>query len=64
QHEQRAAVVASATPAPANQTAAAPETQPAPLPQMTSQPCANSTYYWTPRPQIPDAPRVPDAPTF
>lgn len=62
QPEQRAAVVASATPA--NQTAAAPETQPAPPPQMTSQPCADSTYYWTPRPQIPDATRVPDAPTF
>lgn len=32
--------------------------------QITSQPCATSTYHWTPRPQIADAPRVPDAPTF
>lgn len=32
--------------------------------QITSRPVATSTYYWTPRPQIPDAPRVPDAPTF
>jgi len=31
---------------------------------ITSQPCPTSTYTWTPRPQIPDAPRVPDAPTF
>lgn len=33
--------------------------------QITSQPVATSTYYWTPRPQqIPDAPLVPDAPKF
>ena len=32
--------------------------------QITSQPVATSTYHWTPRPQIADAPRVPDAPTF
>jgi len=32
--------------------------------QITSQPCATSTYTWTPRPQIADSPRVPDAPTF
>jgi len=32
--------------------------------QITSLPCAASTYHWTPRPQIADAPRVPDAPTF
>jgi uncharacterized protein YcfJ len=32
--------------------------------QITSKPVANSTYYWKARPQIPDAPRVPDAPTF
>jgi len=32
--------------------------------QITSQPCATSTYHWTARPQIADAPRVPDAPTF
>ncbi len=41
-----------------------PETRPATQPEVTSQPCAESTYYWTPRPQIPDAPRVPDAPRF
>lgn len=32
--------------------------------QITSQPSRTSTYYWTPRPQIADAPRVPNAPTF
>jgi len=32
--------------------------------QVTSKPCPTSTYHWTPRPQIADAPRVPDAPTF
>ena len=32
--------------------------------QITSQPVATSTYHWTTRPQIADAPRVPDAPTF
>lgn len=32
--------------------------------EITSTPCATSTYTWTPRPQIADAPRVPDAPTF
>jgi uncharacterized protein YcfJ len=32
--------------------------------EITSKPCATSTYTWTPRPQIADAPRVPDAPTF
>ncbi|HMP82730.1 MAG TPA: glycine zipper family protein [Verrucomicrobiota bacterium] len=33
--------------------------------EITFQPAANSTYYWTAPPrQIPDAPRVPDAPTF
>jgi uncharacterized protein YcfJ len=32
--------------------------------QITSKPCPTSTYHWTPRPQIPDAPRVPDAPKF
>lgn len=39
---------------------------PSNLPQspVTSRPSANSTYYWTPRPQIADAPRVPDAPTY
>jgi uncharacterized protein YcfJ len=37
---------------------------PAPNPGITSKPCATSTYHWTPRPQIADAPRAPDAPTF
>ncbi len=37
---------------------------PAASAQITSQPSASSTYFWTPRPQIADAPRVPDAPTF
>lgn len=50
------------------QSAPAPQTQPPEIPQsppqVTSQPCASSTYHWTPRPQIADAPRVPDAPTF
>lgn len=33
--------------------------------EITSRPAPNSTYYWTAPPkQIPDAPRVPDAPTF
>jgi uncharacterized protein YcfJ len=32
--------------------------------QITSRPSASSTYTWTPRPQIADAPRVPDAPTY
>ncbi len=32
--------------------------------QITSQPVATSTYYWSTRPQIADALRVPDAPTF
>ena len=35
-----------------------------PKAEITSQPCATSTYTWTPRPQIADAPSVPDAPTF
>ena len=38
--------------------------QPTPS-EITSKPAPNSTYYWTSPPrQIPDAPRVPDAPTF
>lgn len=32
--------------------------------QITSRPGPDSTYYWTSRPQIADAPFVPDAPTF
>lgn len=37
---------------------------PEPPNEVTSKPCATSTYTWTARPQIADAPRVPDAPTF
>jgi len=54
----------------ANAAPAQPQTQspnpqpPAPKSEITSKPVATSTYYWTPRPQIADAPRVPDAPTF
>jgi uncharacterized protein YcfJ len=62
--ERRAVVAAQTTPALVAQTTATPEAQPAPQPEVTSQPSADSTYYWTPRPQIADAPRVPDAPTF
>lgn len=40
-----------------------PQAQASPA-QITSKPSASSTYYWTQRPQIADAPRVPDAPTF
>src|SRR6185295_15147191 len=41
------------------------QTVPAPMAQdlrnqITSKPCPTSTYTWTARPQIPDAPRVPD----
>jgi uncharacterized protein YcfJ len=36
----------------------------APKIEITSAPSATSTYYWTARPQIVAAPRVPDAPTF
>ena len=63
-HEQTAAAAAPPNPVVAPPPATAPETQTTPPPQVTSQPCADSTYYWTPRPQIADAPRVPDAPTF
>lgn len=39
--------------------------QPAPPKvEISSKPCATSTYTWAARPQIADAPRVPDAPTF
>ena len=54
----------------ATQTIQQPQASPrAPAPtsyraSVTSKPGATSTYHWTPRPQIADAPRVPDAPTF
>lgn len=45
-----------------SQTASA---QPAtPQPGVTSTPCPTSTYTWAVRPQIANAPSVPDAPTF
>lgn len=60
--EQRAAVVSVSTqPAPAQPRVQS--TAPAKC-QITSKSCATSTYHWTARPQIADAPRVPDAPTF
>lgn len=41
-----------------------PPSLPSPHAQITSRPCANSTYYWTAPPTVPEAPRVPDAPRF
>jgi len=38
--------------------------QPISRSEITATPCATSTYIWTQRPQIADAPRVPDAPSF
>jgi uncharacterized protein YcfJ len=56
-------VVAETTIAPAQPQVVS--AQPAaPKPSVTSKPVATSTYTWTPRPQIADAPSVPDAPTF
>jgi uncharacterized protein YcfJ len=60
QHERRAAEIQTA---PVIQQSA-PAPAPMPPAEVTSRPVANSTYVWTTRPQIPDAPRVPDAPTF
>jgi len=62
--EQRNATPVSSPPA--TQQPPAPPTAPPPVVQnpATSRPAPNSTYYWTPRPQIADAPAVPDAPTF
>ena len=52
---------ATTTPAPQAIQDPRPQTQ---YPTITSKPSASSTYYWTARPQIADAPRVPDAPTY
>lgn len=41
-----------------------PPSLPSPHAQITSRPCATSTYYWTAPPTIPDAPRIPEAPRF
>lgn len=58
------AVQPATQPTPASVTQGArPQTQDSST-QITSQPVATSTYHWTTRPQIADAPRVPDAPTF
>ena len=57
-------VTVQATSVPTPTATPRPETQAQPQNQPTSQPCADSTYHWTPRPQISDAPRVPDAPKF
>lgn len=59
----QAAVASTYQPQVQTYTPASPEPSPTRA-DVTSSPVANSTYYWTPRPQIPDAPRVPDAPTF
>ena len=65
QERQAAATMYQANPAPQPQMQVQPQPQSSlPQSQITSKPCASSTYHWTPRPQIADAPRVPDAPTF
>ena len=60
-HERRAAVAIQPT---SVATESMPVATTTPVAEITSRPVASSTYYWTTRPQIPDAPRVPDAPTF
>jgi hypothetical protein len=65
-NQEQKRVAAQTTPQPVSATEtqdSRPQTQDAST-QITSQPCATSTYHWTTRPQIADAPRVPDAPTF
>ncbi len=57
---QATAVTAPATSEIAHQASVAPVASS----QISSKPSTTSTYFWTPRPQIADAPRVPDAPTF
>ena len=63
-NEQQAAAQAQ----PVAATPSAPQEPQAPISPaqegITSQPVPTSTYHWTTRPQIADAPRVPDAPTF
>jgi uncharacterized protein YcfJ len=64
---QTVAVQTTVQPAQVVQERATEETKPQPQEpryEITSKPCPTSTYFWTPRPQIADAPRVPDAPTF
>ena len=70
--EQRTVQVVQANPAPQPEVQAEPASAaqvPAPRAQdssnqIQSKPCPTSTYYWTPPPQIADAPRVPDPPRF
>jgi len=66
-NQEQKRVAAQTTPQPvsaaATQQDSSPQTQDSSA-QITSQPVATSTYHWTTRPQIADAPRVPDAPTF
>ena len=66
-NQEQKRVAAQTTPQPVS----APETQQDSRPQtqdssaqVPSQAVATSTYHWTTRPQIADAPCVPDAPTF
>ena len=64
---QTVAVQTSPQPLQVVQSNPAEETKPQPTEpryEITSKPCPTSTYTWTPRPQIADAPRIPDAPTF
>jgi outer membrane lipoprotein SlyB len=65
-NQEQKLVAAQTTPQPVSVAAmqdSRPQTQDSSA-QITSQPVATSTYQWAPRPQIPDAARVPDAPTF
>jgi len=61
-NEERA-IVAQTIVAPVQTQIVSPQPS-APKPGVTSKPVATSTYTWTARPQIADAPSVPDAPTF
>jgi hypothetical protein len=62
--EKKAITTAEYSPVPQAQ-AEEPQVEPPQQHEITSQPCPTSTYYWTAPPkQVPNAPRVPDAPTF
>lgn len=64
QQEQPRGVTAAPLPTPPS-APATPSSSPAESrSHITSQPGPDSTYFWTPRPQIADAPPVPDAPRF
>ena len=62
--EERRVATQTVTSVPTTQVATPNSETPAIKSGITSQPSATSTYHWTSRPQIADAPRVPDAPTF